>query len=241
MKIDLIVCWPRNADYPLWRQQLRDDRDKFAKVIIIFTETNMGENYRGFVREAMKDDDVIFIESPQLLPGQDWRNVAVNQALAISDAHWVFFTEQDFFWKSGFWDEVDVATRTIGMAYIGVMDGPRLHPCGLFVNKIALELTRKDFGIIPDKLDHFGMIAEDLEQALERNSLFTKRILDPKLWVHMAGLSHNLRLMSEGEKPNHSVNEFNDYLERCLSVTVPLKEEVVTLYNQYLNFVAVKN
>ena len=62
MKPDVIVSWPRHADYPLWRQFIRENRQRFAKVIVAFTDHD-GHDYSQFVVDAMCQDDITAIST----------------------------------------------------------------------------------------------------------------------------------------------------------------------------------
>lgn len=224
MKPDVLVVWPRNCDYPLWRQFIRDNRTRFNEIIIVFMETNQGENYRQFVRDAMFQDHALCLDSPIIQSGQDWRNVAVNAGLQHSlHSQWIWFTEQDFFPKHGFFEEVE---HYSDHDYIGVLEGKRTHPASLFVKREILNKTQKDFGIIPNIADHFAMIVADLG-AIRANGA----ILSPDLYTHMNGLSHNISLLERGEAPNWKPEELKKYLKLCESVTVPQDPRFSRLYS----------
>lgn len=223
MKPDIIVTWPRNCDYPLWRQFIRDNRLKFNEIIIVFMETNQGEDYRQFVRDAMFADHALCIDSPPYA-NQDWRNVAVNAGLQYSlHSEWIWFTEQDFFPKTGFFEEVESYKDH---DYIGITEGDRLHPCCLFIKRESLHKTRKNFGIIPNVSDHFSMIANDLKDMNLNGAL-----LSPEFYTHMSGLSHNITLLARGEAPNWKPDLFKKYLEMCKNVTVPQDPRFSALYS----------
>lgn len=227
MKPDVIISWPRNCDYPLWRQFIRDNRNRFEKVIIVFTETNNGANYRHFVTRAMQQDDVTILESPVVGGREDWRNIAINYALQFSNSDWVWFTEQDFFPLADFWQYIEEGEKLGGV--ICVKEGYRIHPCCLFIRRDQLEKTSKNFGIVADKLDHFGLVQIDIE------SLSIPRFVLPQTaYVHMSGLSHNMRLVAEGQRPNWNKQEFDEYIKNCLAVTVELSDYFVSLYTNYM-------
>ena len=228
IKPDIIVSWPRNCDYPLWRQFIHDNREKFNLVIVVFTETNVGENYREFVKKAMAKDWVLFAENPEIPGGEDWRNVAVNHALIQSyNAEWVWFTEQDFFPKDGFWENVQAMVDD-DLRYIAVKQGDRIHPCSLFLRRDLLSSLRKDFAANPPEYDHFGNIQKQLEQREERIG-----VIHPDQWQHLNGLSHNMRLVSDGGLPNYDPKEFDEYVQKCMKVTVPLDARFVNWANSY--------
>lgn len=229
IKADIIVSWPNNCDYPLWRQFIRENRSRFNLVIIVFTETNQTPDYRQFVREAMHDDYILFIDNPPIESGKDWRDVAVKQALIHSfNAEWVWFTEQDFIVENDhFWQTVEDYQKEYKA--FGTMDRARLHPCNLFVKRDLLNWLNKDFGANPPYYDHFGYI----QQQLEANKT-TIGIMPDNEFLHLNGLSHNWRLMSDGGKPNYYPEVFNKWLLDCLKVSVPLSEEWVAVAKAYL-------
>lgn len=229
MKPDIIISWPRNADYPLWRQMIRDNRDCFNEIIIVFTETNYGEDHRQFIKDAMFQDHVLFVQSPEVQTGEDWRNVAVNAGLLHSlHSEWLWFTEQDFFIEDleGFFKVFDATSPNADFQWLGVYDGPRLHPCCIFIKRSLLQTLKKDFSAHPPEYDHFGRIQQQLEESGE-NTIESG-------WQHMAGLSHNMRLVADGELPNYKPDEFNAYLKRCLEVTVAQDPRFIQTAVNYL-------
>lgn len=230
---DVIVSFPRHADYPLWRQQIHDNRSLFTKVIVVFTNMNVQKDYREFIKMTMKDDNITFVDSDPVVSPDDWRNIAVNTGLRYSDAQWVWFTEQDFFWKDGFWDAVKVYTAEFDVVSANV--GDRMHPCCIFIKRKLLdEHTRLDFGVIPDKSDHFSKVQEDLQDQ-------PKAIIPDSLYTHMSGLSQNMYLLTcrkfFGKDPRDIVtypNEFNKYCEDCLKVTVPMHRDFEEMFSEYI-------
>lgn len=224
MVIDLLLSWPRNCDYPKWRQFLRDNRTRFNEVLIAFTETNQGEDYRAFIKQAMFTDYVQFGDAPQPRPGEDWRNLAVNAMLMHSyNAPWVWFTEQDFYPNEFFWPEV-AHHEAAGCNVIAVYQSTRMHPCCIFMSREALNATRKDFGIIPDTADHFFKIQQDLERAGAQIG-----VIDPNTYYHHNGLSHNMTLLYRGEQPNYEVPKFIEWIKESLAVSVPIDQRFINL------------
>ncbi len=228
MNIDLIVAYPDNNDYPIWRDQIREYRYKFDRVIVVFTKANDNISFKDFVKRAMADDDIIFLDSPEI-GREDWRNVAVNFALKFSGAEWVWFTEQDYFIKSGFWKYVDRGIRDEADV-IAAFQGDRMHPCSMFVKKYVLMQTCLDFGIVPGKSDHFSLIQKDLEKL-------TKRIdhIPDKFYTHLNGLSSNFCLVKNGGFPNYEKRAFNMYLNQCLDVDVPVDKRWVQIVLDYFD------
>lgn len=217
-KFDVIVTWPRNADYPLWRKFIRDNRAGFNNVFVVFMQPNQGYNYMPFVVESMTKDDVTSILSPHLKSGEDWRDAAVNEALKHSNSEWVWFTEQDFYLREGFWEDVAKGIEQ-GMDVIGVMDGDRLHPCSLIIKREVLEKTGKNFGIQAGFSDHFGMIQKQLSELNVKTGIITE-----DKYKHYAGMSHNWRLVSDGQNPNYKPTEFLGYLRGCLEAGIELEQ-----------------
>jgi hypothetical protein len=229
-KPDIIVSWPKNCDYPLWREFIRKNRARFNLILIVFTEANQGVDYMPFVKKAMEQDYVHCIENSEVLSGQDWRDVAVKQALIHSfNAEWVWFTEQDFYIKTPhFWETIQEYADK-GIRAIGAMDSQRLHPCSLFVRRDLLNWLVKNFGANPPYYDHFGYIQEQLEANKEDVG-----VIPSAEYLHMNGLSHNWRLMAEGGKPNYRPEQFNMWLLECLQVDVPLNEGWVITAREYV-------
>lgn len=214
--IDLIVTWPTHLDYPLFRQLIKKDRKQFNKVFVVFTEMNAGTaDYKQYIKEAMAKDRVTFVEPEPSKAGSDWRNVAINSALPLSDSEWIYFCEQDFIPAEGFWREVhDLQTR---VDVFGHYQGDRLHPCCLFIKRELLDRTKKDFGADPDNgFDHFGKLQRDLGK---QNCIIG--VVKSNLGHHMNGLSQNLFMLQKGEEPNYKPPEFEEYCNECLYLDMP--------------------
>lgn len=216
MKSDIIVTWPKNCDYPLWRQFIRDNRPRFNEIIVAFMEPNSGHNYTEFIKQSMHQDYVHFLDAPLPKGNEDWRNLAVNASLLHSyNADWIWFTEQDFYPRDGFWDDVG-RLENEGCEIIAAYQGNRMHPCCIFSKRTALERTEKNFGIVPDAADHFYLFQKDIEGAGVRVGK-----INPMTYRHYNGLSHNWRLISEGGSPNYETAEFVDWLRQSVAVRVP--------------------
>ena len=130
--IDLIITHPTNCDYPLWRDMLKEYRHRFNKVIIVFSESHDNVDFKNFVKQVMADDDITFLEPYQVTTNMDWRNFAVRSGLRESTAEYVWFTEQDFFIRKGFWKYVERGIRDKADV-IATFQGDRMHPCNMFV------------------------------------------------------------------------------------------------------------
>lgn len=229
--IDVIVTWPIHCDYPLWRQYIRDNRSRFNEVIIVFTQTNRKEDYREFIREAMFEDHVVCIDPPAVRPEEDWRNNAVHAGLLhSSNSEWILFTEQDFYTHDSFWDDVQ---RFESWDAICIKQGERIHPCFLLMRRTALNRTRKQFGIVKDKLDHFGLIQEDIHTGENHITCVSMNILNltDVAFIHMNGLSHNMTLLMDGQTPNFEIERFRVYLKKCLEVQVPIHPDFIACVN----------
>lgn len=224
MVTDILVAWPRNCDYPKWRQFIRDNRTRFNEVLVAFTESNQGEDYRDFIKQAMFQDYVHFGDAPLPRGNEDWRNLAINAMLLQSyNAPWVWFTEQDFYPLPGFWDEVQ-RLENEGCDVMAAYQGNRMHPCCIFTTHNALYRTRRNFGIVPDKSDHFSLFQDDIEG----NDLKIG-VINPATYYHHNGLSHNLTLLANGQIPNYEPVKFNEWLKECLGVSVPLDQRFIDL------------
>lgn len=222
MNIDLIVAYPDNCDYPLWRDWIKKNRKHFDKVIVVFTKTNGRDNYKEFVRSAMIMERVIFIDNPELTAGQDWRDVAMNEAIKYSSAKWIYFTEQDFI-PVGFYMGRIAILMSEKYECIGAYDGGRLHPCAIFITRELLDKTNKYFGIKADKYDHFGQLQIDVEAMAQVGRI------PEKSYLHFNGYSHNWRLISEGEVPNYKPDQFIQSLKDSLDVGVSLDPKWVEI------------
>lgn len=237
MKVDLIISWPKSMDYPLWRDYIVRRTGRFNKIIIVFTETSEGIDYSDGIIEHLKNASkkFLFIHSGPVDPNEDWRNRAINQALTYSTAPWVWFTEQDFFIydDDAFWRTVE--EQQDGHDVIGYHEGDRLHPACMLVRRSAIDKTRRDFGIVPGVLDHFGKFVLDLQD--QGVCIFTLpyqgRRTPDQLFYHMNGLSHNLSLVQRGEKPVYKHEEFDRYLTISLMVK-PLDIRWKTMVSNYL-------
>lgn len=232
IKPDVIVSWPRNCDYPLWRQFIRDHREQFNEIVVVFTETNQGADYRAFVKEAMFSDHVLFMENDPIHGSDDWRDRAIHRALLHSyNAPWVLFTEQDFLPTDFgfFWDIIEAYEDK---DVIGLVDGERIHPCFLLMKRTALDRTCKNFGVVPDVSDHFSLIQQDIQNP--EYTITFQAVYDGMSCHHMNGLSHNMSLVERGEMVTYKPEEFTNYLRECLKVTVPMDSRLITLIQGYL-------
>lgn len=221
---DVVVSWPRNCDYPTWRAFIKENRIRFGKVVVVFTETNSGENYKEFVRNAMAEDDVLFLENPRPGLGEDWRDLSTNTGLAHCNSDWIWFTEQDFLItdEETFWKEVYAKSELFDM--VAITQSGRIHPACIFISRFALQQTRMDFGIDPGKGDHFCKFQEDVERLkISRCLLADEQVYGYK---HYNGLSHNWHLVNNGQPPVYHPEEFTDWLKKCLELPRDIKLDV---------------
>jgi hypothetical protein len=166
----------------------------------------------------MAEDNCIFIDPITFSGTDDWRNVSVNEALKYSTAQWVFFTEQDFYFLNGFWVDGDMA-NALGVDAIIIKQGERIHPACLFIRRPVLDKTSKFFGIVTNVGDHFCRIQKDLEEM--NINMWT---IPENKYIHLNGLSHNLRLVYEGQKPCYQAEIFYEYLRQSIEVDVPIDD-----------------
>ena len=224
LKPDLVVTWPMHLDYPLWRQQLKDHRDRFKSVIIVFTNMNVGKDYRDFLIKAMDGNKVIFLHN--YLTQGDWRNNSVNLALRNITSDWVFFTEQDFIFKPGLWDLVTEQMKE--HKYIRAMVGDRVHPCCILVTRPLIEKTSKNFAVVKDMHDHFYVFADELKEE----KAYT---IPEAYWYHYGSMSQNMYFLLTGQKITYEEEEFRRYLKKCLEVKVPMHKDFINLFKGYLD------
>lgn len=218
MKPDVIVTWPDNCDYPLWREFIRENRSRFNKVIIGFMATNQKPSYKKFIIQSMIEDDITFFNAPLPSGDADWRNLAINKALQFVTSDWVWFTEQDFEVSPSFWHDVDLKLKHYDA--VGIYQGNRLHPCCLFVKKEQIDKTKKNFGIVPNVSDHFSIFASDLSN----NDVFVMQIKEGT-YYHHNGLSSNFTLLTNCLTPNHQPLVFAEYMAKSLNASVPISDK----------------
>ena len=220
---DVIVTWPINCDYPLWRQFIRDNRHRFNEIIIAFHNTNLNIDFRLFIASSMFPDYVHFLDARTPKPDEDWRSVAINQSLIHSyNSEWIWFTEQDFIIDDpGFWDEVSENSKKYDI--MAVFQADRMHPCCIFIKRQLLQKTSRNFGIIPNVADHFSIIQREIE-ALQVPIYHLE-----KGYKHLNGLSHNISLLEQGQAPNYHLDDLKIWFEACKKVKVPIDERFLLL------------
>lgn len=213
MKPDVIVAWPSNCDYPLWRQFIRDERDRFGEVIVAFTEHD-GPEMQPFVESVLRDVRFLDIRPPCVIH-PDWRDEAVNRALDASTSEWVWFTEQDFFITDPdvFWPQV--SEEGVGTGWHENSE-KRWHPSCLFARRDAVDHTSLVFAPEPAYGDHFARFSAELEDQGPIRELTGG-------FEHLQGLSQNHYLIDSGivEGRFHE-DRLRRYFEDCLRADVPL-------------------
>lgn len=206
--IDVIVSWPRSCDYPLWRQFICDERGRFSRVLAVFTEHSGPVDYTDWLKANCPE--VEFMDS--LGRRRDWRDAAINTALAESTAERVWFTEQDFFVRDdAFWN---IEGSVVGFS---AGDGRLLHPASLFVDRKLIDKTSRYFG--PEPVDHFYTFAEELAR------LIPATLLPIWCYEHLQGTTQNHSLIDKSEDTGVFKRvRFRDYLRSCLEASVPLHD-----------------
>jgi hypothetical protein len=214
VKPDVIVCWPRNCDYPLWRAFIRTERERFGRVFVAFTEHD-GRDYSGWIADHFGEATCFWAGSGT----RDWRDHAVNAVLDQSTAEWVWFTEQDFLiGDRGFWDGVEWASGRADA--MGWRADNRWHPSCLFARREAIERTSRYFG--PDPVDHFYRFDAELGPILDLVDIAGVG----GTFEHLQGLSQNHYLLETTGSLNtpgiFRPRRFARYLQACLASGVPL-------------------
>ena len=50
---DVVVCWPKDVDYPWFRQRINRDRHLFDKLIIVMTQKATDKNFTSYIKANM--------------------------------------------------------------------------------------------------------------------------------------------------------------------------------------------
>lgn len=132
---DVIISWPKSCDYPLWRKSITENRIYFNEVIIVFTETHQEPDYTEFIKKNLTPYHIQFVTPPQTPPGEDWRHIAVTQALLHSyNAEWIWFTEQDYIISCPpcYINEAKAAAEK-GYEIMAHYEGTRMHPASILI------------------------------------------------------------------------------------------------------------
>lgn len=225
VSVDFLTCWPVGHDYPLWRKQMARDRAVFDQVIIVFTDDNIPD-LRHFLGPQLH-----FTTCMESRGQADWYDAALHKGLEASDAEWVWFGEQDFFYDVAFRD--GVLDAAFGYDMIGSVEGERIEPSFCLIRREVIEMF--DFGFQSGGgLDNFDAFS----QAVSRGCRWTSPTkLGLHGWRHMRGLSHNHYLGHAGHKIEYKPDEFVAYLRECLDCGVTLdptwRDEAESLIRYY--------
>jgi len=228
MKPDVIVTWPTSMDYPLWRWQMEQHRDKFDKIIIVFHKQGVPD-FSEWLRKNVKW--AYFIDMPE--PGVAWRHNAINIALSLSENPWVWFTEMDFFVKEDFYfvHMFEQAEQCDGVA---LQQGDRFHPCSTLVKRETIEKTDRFFDpaycwahagqvLIRAELDHFSYFTWQLEDVGKIKTHREIGLIDGLDFYHMEDITHNYDRVKVGDV--REVSAVKDFLiYNAISRNVPVKQ-----------------
>lgn len=214
---DVIVAWPAFCDFPLWREQIVRCRDDYGRVLVVFTRNiNARTDYSDWLRENF--DGAEFFEAE--VRGHDWRDSAVNTALARSTSDWVLFTEPDFIYSRPQYRLIDSKIEAVRAAGIPCETG-RWHPCFLFANRRDINDTSLDFSA-GEKGDHFSQFSHDL------NGIVAVTDVSGEWYWHLRGLTEAHHKIDQGAEVEYKPEQFVEYLYKCLDagMALPPKWEV---------------
>lgn len=212
IKPDIIVVWPKDTDFPLFRYNLKRYRKYFDKVLIAVSDNGTLENYTDFFHKELSEiAQLKFV--PRADGTKDWRNVAVNTMLEKSTASHVLFIEPDFLIKDERFFEVLLNMSDYDFIYYD--EGGRVHPACALVPRHLIERTSKDFSARPPAYDHFGLFFMELLRISNSADLDTLGIHDREDYYHLAGLTQNYHA-----RPYYKPNEFLTYNRLCLKLPV---------------------
>lgn len=198
---DVIVAWPRCCDYPLWREFITRERERFGEVFVVFTDL-AERDFSPFVRATLPNVTFLDTHSQE----RDWRDVAVNLALDHSKAERVWFTEQDFLITDpAFWDQTDGPVVGIDMD-----DGRPYHPACLFVDRARINRTARYFGPFPR--DHFYTFGAELGPG----HLITSG------YRHFQAISESQMRCGMGLQPTFRPEQFREWVALNLAADVPI-------------------
>ncbi len=236
MTIDVIVSWPRWIDYPVFRRMINLSKRNFNKTIISFTGLTDNQVMETYIRDVVPFQ--VYFTLPTGERG-DWRNVAVTNALAVSDAEAILFLEQDFFTREPrlFFHKLSCALNE-GHEFVGFKEAGRIHPACLLVSRAKLNHTTLDFSAGEAGHDHFWFVTKELGALMtEFKSLESLGLARGRDWWHMNGLTHNYDLVRRGEPVTYekarfalynlialrigSHPDFESLMEKCVRLVQP--------------------
>lgn len=217
IKPDVVVVWPKDTDFPLFRYNLRRFREYFDKVLIAVSDNGTLENYTDFFHQELSD--IAQLKTIPVVDGtKDWRNVAINIMLEKSTASHVLFIEPDFLVRDERFFEVLLNVNEYDFLYYD--ESGRMHPACLLTSRDLIDKTTKDFSARPPAYDHFGLFTMELMRMSNSADLDTIGLHDREDYYHLAGLTQNYHA-----KPYYKPNEFLTY--NRLSLNLPVK------YNEF--------
>lgn len=215
MKPDVLITWPSGIDYPLCRLQLTKYRSYFNRIIISYYEHGKPD-FIPFLKRAHPDWD--WVQSPQT--SVSWRETAVLKGLEKSEADYVLFTEQDFFWKNeNFLKKTFEAAEKWGT--VGIRQGTRLHPCYLLTRRYILNGTSLDFSARGQHQDHFSGVSQDIFSLDSLADLSNLGLFFGRDWYHFSSMTWNLfRIKDQNCREFHEPENFliYNYLSRTKEV-----------------------
>lgn len=234
---DLIICWIKHADYPIFRATLRKHRDFFGKIIIYWSE-----HFRDIYFDEFIQKDLESLGNIQFLPNieykygeEDWRNVATNYMLKHTDSEWVCSVEQDWFDKD--WDKtltlITEASKDADLMGWWQPNGKYIHPGFWFMKRESLEKTNKDFSA-HGVFDHFGWITKDAQdlgmKIITLDDLELDTNVDPNAdCFHLGGVNQNYLEGLKEEFVFHRPDIFMIYNHWCRKSNVPQDSKFVVL------------
>lgn len=228
MNVDIITIWPRNHDYPPFRKLLKNLEPFYNRAIIGLNGEGAPYDYGNFLANVMNPKKTIFVNSRMHEGSEDWRNVAIHACLGNSTSEWIWFLEPDFF------IEGDGFVRTIFEAgnhfdAVGFWEANRLHPACLLIKRSLLDKTRKDFSVVPGKLDHFGQFSQDVVKELGMDGIGELEKIglnNGEHWYHMQGVTHNINLCRANDRGKiYKENEFATYCIESQFCGVPISRD----------------
>lgn len=210
-KADILVTWPRNMDYPLFRLWLEKNKQFYNKVVVSWT---------GVAEDGIDQDVESLLDFAIFVDGErndqyadDWRNAATNSGLDMSTSEWVWFLEPDFFMDTDM--PYCLADTMLTNNCIGFYEANRLHPACLLIKRDLIEKTSRNFSVDHSRqLDHFGIFTEELERLCEPTLLGSLMVG----YYHMQGLTHNYSLERQGMDIGYKPDEFYFYNKRAITL-----------------------
>ena len=203
MKPDVILTWPSGLDYPICRWYLSQNRKKFNKIFVTFYKHGCLD-FSDFIMKNWQGVDFLVSKTTN----ENWREDAVNIALAQSKSEWVWFTEQDFLFKDDYcFEKIQEAMKKYDV--IGVRQGNRIHPMCIFAKRSVIDKTDCDFGTGEKHLDHFSKVVKQWDKFAKIGYLEDLGLFEGRDWYHMSSMTWNyLRIIDNDIKDIHEASNF---------------------------------